>query len=109
MSLTFDEAQKDVDDYISQFEEGYWPELTILARLVEEVGELSRELNNLHGEKKRKSSDKKELEMEIGDILFSLICLSNKMDIDLDESFNSVLNKYRERDQGRWDRKQDQK
>ena len=100
-------AQQRVDDWISQFEEGYWPPLAILARLVEEVGELARLLNHEFGEKPKKPGEEaQDLSDELGDVLFVLVCLANSQGIDLDESLESVLLKYRTRDAERWTRKQ---
>ena len=97
------EAQARVDAWISRFEEGYWPPLVNLARLVEEVGELSRELNHRYGSKlKRPDEAEQDLALEIGDILFVLIALSNEQGIDLDEALTRVLRKYELRDGDRW-------
>ena len=97
------DAQRKVDEWISQFEEGYWPPLTNLARLIEEVGELAREFNHRFGSKVKKPEEpKKELALELADILFVLIVIANEQGIDLDEALQSVLAKYRERDGERW-------
>lgn len=102
-ALTLRAAQAAVDAWISQFEEGYWPPLSLLARLIEEVGELARELNHLHGSKPRKPDEPDgDLELEIGDILFVLIALANDQGVDLDTAFARVMEKYRSRDSGRW-------
>jgi len=86
------EYQRRVDEWINQFEEGYWHPLSMLTSLVEEVGELSKEINDLYGEKTKKEEQRKEeLEKEMGDILFSLICMANDMDIDLDKAFKKTL------------------
>src|SRR5690554_3551123 len=72
------QAQKDVDQWIGQFQEGYWHPLTLLARLTEEVGELAREVNHRFGQKpKRQDEDERNLEEEMGDIIFVLCCLAN--------------------------------
>ena len=97
------DAQDRVDDWISRFEEGYWPPLAILARLMEEVGELSREVNHRFGSKpKRADEAPAELELEIADVLFVLISLANQQGIDLERAFTRVMDKYEERDQTRW-------
>ena len=97
------DAQERVDRWISRFEEGYWPPLAILARLVEEVGELSREVNHLFGSKpKRDDEAPAELELEIADVLFVVISLANQQGIDLERAFTRVMDKYEERDIGRW-------
>ena len=101
--MTLAEAQARVDGWISRFEEGYWPPLAILARLIEEVGELAREVNHRFGAKpKRDDEDPRELELEIADVLFVLLCLANERGIDLDAAFERVMAKYEERDAGRW-------
>lgn len=97
------EAQAAVDAWIGRFREGYWPPLSNLARLVEEVGELSRELNHRYGHKPKKSGEAEgDLALELGDILFVLIALANEQHIDLEEAFQRVLDKYEARDADRW-------
>ena len=102
-AMDLKEAQARVDAWISRFEEGYWPPLVNLARLVEEVGELSRELNHHFGSKlKRADEAEKDLALEIGDILFVLIALSNERGIDLSDALEQVFEKYEKRDGDRW-------
>jgi len=97
------EAQARVDEWISRFEEGYWPPLTILARLMEEVGELSRELNHRYGSKlKRLDEAPTDVGLEIGDVFFVLLSLANQQGIDLEDSLSQVLRKYEDRDSNRW-------
>ena len=99
------EAQEAVDRYIGQFAEGYWPPLTNLARLVEEVGELARELNDRFGQKTKKPGEsEQDLALELADILFVLIALANEQRIDLEDAFRRVLDKYERRDADRWKR-----
>jgi NTP pyrophosphatase (non-canonical NTP hydrolase) len=99
------DAQQAVDAYIGQFAEGYWPPLTNLARLVEEVGELARELNHRYGHKTKKPGEpEQDLALELADILFVLIALANEQQIDLEEAFCRVLAKYDSRDADRWTR-----
>jgi NTP pyrophosphatase (non-canonical NTP hydrolase) len=99
------EAQRAVDTYISQFAEGYWPPLTNLARLVEEVGELARELNHRFGHKTKKPGEpEQDLALELADIMFVLIAIANEQQIDLESAFRRVLEKYDVRDSGRWTR-----
>jgi NTP pyrophosphatase (non-canonical NTP hydrolase) len=71
------DIQKAVNEWISQFEEGYWPPLSMLAAVVEETGELAREINDREGYKKKRTSDGVDLGLEIGDVLFSLVCIAN--------------------------------
>jgi NTP pyrophosphatase (non-canonical NTP hydrolase) len=101
--LSINEAQELVDNWINQFEEGYWPPLSMFAALVEEVGELAEEINSLEGYKPKKPDDDDiDIEMELGDILFALICISNYYKIDLDRALKKVLEKYNIRDMDRW-------
>jgi len=98
--------QKEVDRWIKQFKLGYFKPLEILARLMEEVGELAREINHRFGPKKKKVSEKdNNLGDEIADIIFTLACLANSLGIDLEKAFNRVINKYNQRDTDRWERK----
>lgn len=104
--MSFRQAQASVDQWINQYEEGYWPPLTILARLTEEVGELAREINHRFGEKTKKTEEPDgSLAMELADILFVVICLANSQRIDLDQAFAAMLQKVTSRDADRWTRK----
>lgn len=104
--LTLREAQERVDAWISQFEEGYWPPLSNLARLIEEVGELAREMNHRFGHKPKKPEEPdQDLAIELADILFVLLVIANEQGIDLDHALGEVLEKYRLRDSQRWTRK----
>ena len=97
------QAQERVDAWISRFEEGYWPPLTNLARLIEEVGELAREMNHRFGHKIKKPDEpEQDLALELVDVMFVLIVIANEQGIDLDEALEQVLEKYRERDSERW-------
>lgn len=105
-STSIGDAQRAVDAWISQFGEGYWPPLSNLARLVEEVGELARELNHRYGHKPKKPDEpEQDLALELGDILFVLMALANEQGIDLQAAFEEVLEKYRVRDGERWERR----
>lgn len=100
------DAQARVDQWIAQFEEGYFDPLTNLARLTEEVGELARELNHRYGQKTKKRDEPAgDLPLELADILFVLICLANREGIDLDDAFARMMQKVEERDHDRWTRK----
>ncbi len=102
-SLTILEAQAAVDAWISRFEEGYWPPLANLARLIEEVGELAREMNHRFGHKPKKADEpEQDLAMELADVLFVLLVIANEQGIDLDDALDRVLEKYRARDADRW-------
>lgn len=100
------QMQKEVDDYISQFKAGYFSALANLARLTEEVGELSREINHQYGEKKKKDTEEENtIKAELGDNLFVLLCIANSLDIDMTESFNETMDKFNTRDHDRFERK----
>jgi NTP pyrophosphatase (non-canonical NTP hydrolase) len=104
---TVKENQQIVDQYISQFKEGYFSPLAMLARMTEELGELAREINHYYGEKPKKTSEQpKTIQEEIGDMYFVLICLANSLNIDLDESLQTVMEKFHSRDKDRWTRKE---
>ena len=99
-------AQREVDAYISQFKEGYFPPLVNLARLTEEVGELARELNHQFGPKTKKADEPDaEIALELGDVLFVVVVLANQLGVDLQEAMERTLSKYRVRDADRWEKK----
>ena len=104
--MSFRDAQQQVDRWIGQYKEGYFSPLTNLARLTEEVGELARELNDRFGEKPKKAGEAPgSLELELGDILFVVICLANSQGIDLDAAFAAMMAKIQTRDADRWTRR----
>ena len=104
--VSFQDAQRRVAAWISQFEEGYFPPLTNMARLTEEVGELAREINHRFGEKTKKPEEPEgDLGMEMADILFVIICMANREGIDLQEAFDRMMRKIEVRDANRWTRK----
>jgi len=75
---------------------------------MEEVGELARLLNHEFGPKTKKSREAdQELAEELADVLFVIVALANERGIDLEEAFDAVLEKYRERDSDRWTRKEE--
>lgn len=105
--MAFREAQTTVDRWISQYKEGYFAPLAILARLIEEVGEVAREVNHRFGEKpKRPDEAEGDLALELADVLFVTICLANSQGIDLDRAFDQMMAKVTTRDADRWTRKE---
>jgi NTP pyrophosphatase (non-canonical NTP hydrolase) len=105
---TMHEMQQEVDEYISQFKEGYFSPLAMMARLTEELGELAREINHYYGEKPKKSTEKERtVEEELGDVLFVMICMANSLNIDLETAHNVVMDKFQTRDKNRWTRKEE--
>ncbi|WP_067837468.1 nucleotide pyrophosphohydrolase [Amphibacillus sediminis] len=99
--------QKRVNDYISQFKEGYFSPLAMMARFTEEVGELAREVNHSFGEKPKKSSEEaNSIENELGDILFVALSFANSLNIDVSEAFDQAMTKIETRDKERWTKKE---
>ncbi len=82
---------------------GYWDEMSLLARLTEEVGELAREYNHQFGAKKKKSTESdSDIAGELADILWLVLCMANQQGIDMTEAFESVLTKLKIRDANRF-------
>ena len=106
---TLQELQEEVDTYINGFEEGYFPPMELLARLTEELGELSREIQHVHGMKKKKSEEAvRSLEEETGDLFFVLVCFANSQGISLEKALTTVVEKFKVRDANRWTKKEEQ-
>ena len=104
--MTLKQIQDEVDKWTSQFKPQYWTPHQIFARLGEEVGEVGREINHLYGPKPKKSSeDKRDIGEEIGDVIFTLVCLANSQGISLDESWKVVMDKCYKRDNQRYERR----
>ncbi|MBL7910178.1 MAG: nucleotide pyrophosphohydrolase [Bacteroidia bacterium] len=100
--MEISEAQKLVDDWIKKYGVRYYNELTNMAILTEEVGEVARIMARRYGEQSEKESDKqKKLDDEIADVLFVLICIANQTGINLDEALKKNLEKKTERDSER--------
>lgn len=103
---TLRDVQQEIDTLIKEeWQSHYWTPLSSLARLIEEVGELAREINHSYGEKPKKSSEGQgNIAAEMGDILFILASLANSTGVDLDTAFEEVMAKYQKRDAQRWKR-----
>jgi len=100
--MTIDQAQKVVDEWIKENGVRYFNELTNMAMLTEEVGEVARIISRRYGEQSEKESDKtKDLGEEMADVLFVLICLANQTGINLTESLKKSLEKKAIRDKDR--------
>lgn len=98
----FPDAQKEVDLLVQQMG-GYWSPLAMLASVVEEVGELAREINALEKIKIKKPEERvKPIDEELADTLFSIICIANHYKVNLGKSLENVLEKYRKRDKYRF-------
>jgi NTP pyrophosphatase (non-canonical NTP hydrolase) len=100
--LSIDEAQTRVDEWIKTVGVRYYSELTNMAILTEEVGELARIMARTYGDQSFKKSDlEKNLADEMADILFVLICLANQTGVNLTEAFQKNIEKKTERDRER--------
>lgn len=100
--MTIDEAQKIVDDWIKTYGKRYFNELTNMAILTEEVGEVARIISRKYGEQSFKESDKtKELSDELADVLWVLICIANQTGVNLTEALKKNIEKKTERDKTR--------
>jgi len=100
--MTIKQAQKGVDEWIKEHGVRYFDELTNLAMLTEEVGEVARIIARRYGEQSEKESDKKkDLGEEMADVLFVLICLANQTGIDLTDALEKNLAKKTKRDKDR--------
>jgi NTP pyrophosphatase (non-canonical NTP hydrolase) len=90
--------QNKIDEFIRNHG-GYWPPLSMLSAVMEEVGELAREINHLEGFKPKKSTERGiDIGEELGDIIFAVICLANYYNIDLNEKVSQIIDKYQKRD-----------
>lgn len=100
--MTIDEAQKLVDDWIKTYGVRYFGELTNMAILTEEVGELARVISRTYGEQSFKALDKAyNMADEMADVLWVLICLANQTGVNLTEAFENNMRKKTERDNER--------
>lgn len=97
--MTIQEAQQKVDEWIKTTGVRYFSELTNMAILTEEVGEVARLMSRLYGDQSFKESDKtKELKDELADVLWVLICIANQTGIDLTEALQKNFEKKNIRD-----------
>ena len=97
--MTIEEAQLRIDKWIKEYGVRYFSELTNLAILMEEVGELSRILVRTYGEQSFKENElKNNLEDEMADVLFVLICLANQTGVDLTSALQNNIDKKTRRD-----------
>jgi NTP pyrophosphatase (non-canonical NTP hydrolase) len=106
--MTIQEAQKKVDEWIREYGVRYFSELTNMAVLTEEVGELARIIARRYGEQSWKASDpraadngKKALQEEMADVLWVLLCIANQTGVDLTEALQKSIEKKTKRDKER--------
>ena len=101
MTMTIEEAQKRVDAWIKEYGVRYFNELTNMAILTEEVGEVARIMARKYGEQSFKEGDKNELADELADVLWVLICIANQTGIDLTAALHKNFDKKTNRDNKR--------
>lgn len=99
--MTLDEAQQRVDDWIKTYGVRYFSELSNMTVLTEEVGELARVMARRYGDQSFKPGEKDNVEEELADVLWVLICLANQTGTDLTEAFRRTLEKKTNRDRTR--------
>ena len=100
--MNIQNAQKEVDNWIKEHGVRYFNELTNMAQLTEEVGEVARIIARRYGEQSEKESDKdKDLGEELADVLFVVLCLANQTDVNLQKAFDKRMNKKAKRDHDR--------
>ena len=91
--MTIEEAQKTVDNWIKTYGVRYFSELTNMAVLTEEVGELARIMARTYGDQSFKEGEKHDLGDEMADVLWVLLCLANQTGVNLTEAFRKNLEK----------------
>ena len=96
--MTIKEAQEEVDRWIKEYGVRYFSELTNMAILTEEVGELARVIARKYGDQSFKAGEKENLGEEMADILWVLFCLANQTGVDLTEEFTKNMEKKTKRD-----------
>lgn len=100
--MNLQNAQKQVDEWIKNHGVRYFNELTNMAQLTEEVGEVARIIARRYGEQSEKESDKnKDLGEELADVVFVVLCLANQTGVNLHEAFEKKLNVKTKRDHER--------
>lgn len=99
--MAIKQLQKEVDSWIKQYGVRYFNELTNMAILSEEVGEVARIISRKYGEQSFKESDNKDLGEELADVLFVVLCLANQTNTDLDKAFKDKMNAKTIRDKER--------
>ncbi|MFI5140777.1 MAG: nucleotide pyrophosphohydrolase [Bacteroidia bacterium] len=100
--MTIQQAQQKIDEWIKTHGVRYFNELTNMAILTEEVGEVARIMSRRYGEQSEKESDKnKKLDEELADVMFVLMCIANQTGIDLEKALEENLKKKTSRDSER--------
>jgi NTP pyrophosphatase (non-canonical NTP hydrolase) len=104
--MTLKEYQQQIDDMLQSYEKPYWHPLSQLARMIEEVGEVSRILNHQFGDKPKKVSEEHEdLADELADVLYTVLCMANSQNIQLEPALEKAIAKLETRDKDRFKKK----
>ncbi len=96
--LTIRDMQRTVDQWVKEYGVRYFSELTNMACLTEEVGELARVMARQYGDQSFKAGERANLGEEMADVLFVLVCLANQTGINLTEEFHKTMEKKTNRD-----------
>lgn len=99
--ITIKEAQRQVDEWIKHYGVRYFSELTNMAVLTEEVGELARVMARKYGDQSYKAGEHENLDEEMADVLWVLLCLANQTGVDLTDAFRRTIEKKTQRDKDR--------
>jgi NTP pyrophosphatase (non-canonical NTP hydrolase) len=101
--ISLKEIQRIIDNWIHTHG-GYWPPLSMISAIMEELGELAREINSLEGYKPKKNFKLGDIKIgeELADLLFSIICVANHYKIDLSDELGKIIKKYSERNSKRF-------
>ena len=106
MEKSLEQIQSEVDTWAHQFEKPYFSPLSMVATMAEELGEVARVVNILYGDKNKKDTETlKDLEEELGDLMFTIICLANAQNISLSEAYERKVEKLYSRDNDRFEKK----
>lgn len=98
--------QQQIDDSVQPYETPYWHPLSNLARLIEEVGEVSRILNHRFGDKPKKQNEEHaDLGDELADIIYTILCIANSQGIEMDKPMRRAITKLETRDKDRFKKK----
>lgn len=99
--MSIQQLQQQIDEWIKQYGVRYFSELTNMAILTEEVGEVARIIARKYGEQSFKKSDNSDLGEELADVLFVLLCIANQTNIDLQKAFEEKIKLKSKRDANR--------
>ncbi len=98
--------QQKVDNWISK-NGGYWPPLSMLAAIIEELGEVAREINAVEGPKVKRENLRttSKVKEELADLFFAVICMNNYYQYDMEKELLAIISKYEQRDTNRFSKK----